>query len=97
VSHAFLWENGKIVDLNSLISHGSDLQLQVAGNINNSGEIAGIGVLPNGDQRAFLLVSCDDKHSGVEGCDYSMMEASATAPVEPTIHTTPGCRLPIAL
>jgi probable HAF family extracellular repeat protein len=97
VSHAFLWENGKIVDLNSLISHGSDLQLQMADDINNRGEIAGFGVLPNGDQHAFLLVPCDDKHSGVEGCDYSMMEASATASVKPTIHATPGRRPPIAL
>jgi probable HAF family extracellular repeat protein len=97
VSHAFLWENGKIVDLNSLISHGSDMQLLVAGDINSRGEIAGFGVLPNGDRHAFLLVPCDDKHPGVEGCDYSMMEASATASVEPTIHATPGRRLPIAL
>ena len=100
VAHAFLWENGKIFDLNSLISDGSDLQLIVAGNINNNGEIAGIGVLPSGDQHAFLLVPCDSKHHGVEGCDYSMVEASATASVEPTIHATsgtPGRRLPIAL
>ena len=97
VSHAFLWENGNIVDLNSLISHGSDLQLLVAGDINNRGEIAGFGVLPNGDQHAFLLVPCDDKHPDVEGCDYSIMEASDTASVEPTIHATPGRRLPIML
>jgi probable HAF family extracellular repeat protein len=97
VLHAFLWENGKIVDLNSLISHGSDLQLQVAGNINGRGEIAGFGVLPNGDKHAFLLVPCDDKHHGVEGCDYSMVEASATASVDPTTHATPGWRLPISL
>ena len=90
VLHSFLWENGKIVDLNSRISHGSDMQLLVAGNINNSGEIAGFGVLPNGDQHAFLLVPCDDKHPGVEGCDDSMIEASATASFEPTIHATPG-------
>lgn len=81
VSHAFLWENGEIVDLNSLISHGSDLQLQVAGTINNNGEIAGFGVLPNGDRHAFLPVPCDDKHPSVEGCDFSMIEAVATASV----------------
>jgi probable HAF family extracellular repeat protein len=97
VFHAFLWENGKIVNLNSLISLGSDMQLLVADNINNRGEIAGFGVLPNGDGHAFLLVPCDDKHPGVEGCDYSMMEASTTASVEPTIHATPGRRLPIVL
>ena len=100
VSHAFLWENGKIIDLNSLVSNGSDLQMQVAGTINNRGEIAGFGVLPNGDRHAFLLVPCDGGHHGVESCDYSMAEASATAPLEPTIHATPGPlgrRPPIAL
>jgi probable HAF family extracellular repeat protein len=97
VLHAFLWENGKIVDLNSLISHGSDLQLLAADSINNRGEIAGFGVLPSGDLHAFLLIPCDDKHPGVEGCDYSMMEASATTSVEPTIHAIRGRRPPLAL
>jgi hypothetical protein len=64
------------------------------------GEIAGFGVLPNGDGHAFLLVPCDEMHPHVEGCDYNMMEASATASVKPTIYATPGTpgrRLPIAL
>jgi probable HAF family extracellular repeat protein len=95
-SHAFLRENGQIVDLNSLISHRSDLQLQVAGTINDRGEIAGFGVLPNGDRHAFLLVPCNGEHHGVEGCDYRMVEANATASVEPTV-ATPGRKLPIGL
>jgi probable HAF family extracellular repeat protein len=97
VSRAFLWEKGKIVDLNSVISHESDLQLLVAVSINNRGEIAGFGVLPNGNVHAFLLVPCDDKQHGIEGCDHSMMEARATAFVKPTIHATPGHRPPIGL
>jgi len=95
VVHAILWENGQIVDLNSLIPPGSDMQLQVANSINNRGEIAGVGVLPNGDGHAFLLVPCDDKHPGVVGCDYSMMEAGTTASVEPIKHAMPRGRLPI--
>jgi hypothetical protein len=99
VSRAFLWEKGKIVDLNSVISHGSDLQLLVAVSINNRGEIAGFGILPNGNEHAFLLVPCDDKHHGVEGCDHRMMEASARASVKATMHATPGTpgRRPIGL
>ena len=79
VQHAFLWENGKIIDLNRLIPAGSDMQLQVANSINNRGEIVGVGVLPNGDGHGFLLVPCDDKHAGGVGCDYSVMEAGITA------------------
>ncbi|MBZ5688976.1 MAG: hypothetical protein LAP86_28550 [Acidobacteriia bacterium] len=97
VFHAFLWEDGKIVDLNSLISRGADLHLLQATNINDRGEIAGFGVLPNGDVHAFLLVPCDESHHGVEGCDYSMIAVSTTTSVEPTIYATPGRKLPIAL
>lgn len=97
VVHAFLWENGKIVDLNDLISHRSEMQLLAGFNINDRGEISGLGILPNGDAHAFLLVPCDDRHPGVEDCDYSMMDANARTSVEPTTRATPGRRLPITL
>ena len=38
---AFLWQNGVMMDLNSLIPGGSNLTLQVAGDINDRGEITG--------------------------------------------------------
>ena len=38
---AFLWQNGVMMDLNSLIAAGSNLTLQVAGDINDHGEITG--------------------------------------------------------
>jgi probable HAF family extracellular repeat protein len=66
--HAFLW-NGDIVDLNSLVSPSSALQLKSATNINDRAEIAGTGVTPNGDLHAFLLIPCDDEHPDVEGCE----------------------------
>jgi probable HAF family extracellular repeat protein len=54
---AFLWENGSSVDLNTLvISNPSGAQLTIALSINERGEIAAQGVLPNGDVHAFLLV-----------------------------------------
>jgi probable HAF family extracellular repeat protein len=55
-ARAFLWENGAIVDLNSLIPPGSGLLLKEAAFINEAGEIAGNGVLENGDGRAFVLI-----------------------------------------
>jgi probable HAF family extracellular repeat protein len=74
---AFLWENGSMVDLNTLgAPPSSGLQLVVAQAINDRGEIAGFGALPTGDARAFVLIPCDEEHLNVAGCDYHMVEAS---------------------
>jgi probable HAF family extracellular repeat protein len=54
---AFLWEDDSSVDLNTLvISNPSSAQLNIARSINERGEIAVQGVLPNGDVHAFLLI-----------------------------------------
>ena len=44
VAHAFLWEKGSMLDLNSLIPSDSSLRLVYAVAINDAGEIIGIGV-----------------------------------------------------
>jgi probable HAF family extracellular repeat protein len=81
---ASLWEDGgPMVDLNTLVPPGSALYLTIPSMINDRGEIAGVGVLSNGDQHAFQLIPCDDDHPGVEGCDYSLVDASATARISP--------------
>lgn len=46
IAHAFLWEQGSMVDLNTLIPPDSGLQLVYAEAINDAGEIVGIGVPP---------------------------------------------------
>jgi probable HAF family extracellular repeat protein len=71
----WLWEHGgPIVDLESLTLPGSGLTV-IAGNlINDRGEIAGRGILPNGDTHAILLIPCDENHPDIEGCDYSLKE-----------------------
>jgi probable HAF family extracellular repeat protein len=56
VKHMFLWQNGSIYDLTALIFPGSDLQVFEAWDMNDQGEIAAIGQLPNGDQHAVLLI-----------------------------------------
>jgi probable HAF family extracellular repeat protein len=58
VEHAFLWENGIMVDLNAFVPPGSDLTLNEAVFINDRGEISGFGTLSNGDTHAFLLMPC---------------------------------------
>ena len=76
--HGFLWQNGFMTDLNALLPPGSSLTPWGDGAfINDRGEIAEMGVLPDGDVHAFLLIPCDENHPGVEGCDYSMVEVSA--------------------
>jgi probable HAF family extracellular repeat protein len=80
----WLWEHGgPLVDLENLVLPGSGLTV-IAGNlINDEGEIAGRGMLPNGDTHAILLIPCDDNHAEVEGCDYDLMDTSAEASKNP--------------
>jgi len=54
VTHAFLYENGTMIDLNTLIDPTSGWELVEAFAINNRGSIVGIGYL-NGNVRAYLL------------------------------------------
>jgi probable HAF family extracellular repeat protein len=74
--HAFLWENsGPMVDLNDLIPANSSLQLVIGFNINDRGEITGLGappgVAPSGGDapglHPFLLIPCGADTS--ESCD----------------------------
>lgn len=61
-THGVLWENGgPAIDLNTLVN--TDMALLFPLYINDRGEIAGSGVLPNGDQHAFLLIPCDSTSS----------------------------------
>ena len=55
---AFLWENGSLADLNTLIPPDSTLYLTTPVTINDRGEIAGVGLDSSGNQHAFLLIPC---------------------------------------
>jgi len=77
--HAFLWENGSIVDVNALVSPASSLTVTNAFDINDSGEIAGYAPLANGDEHAVLLIPCDENHPHLEGCNYQPVESDETA------------------
>jgi probable HAF family extracellular repeat protein len=82
--HSFLWENGgPMVDLSTLIPPNSVLQPVVPFAINERAEIAGTGLLPNGDFHAFLLIPCDEGESDAEGCGSKPVEATTEAPVQP--------------
>jgi probable HAF family extracellular repeat protein len=82
--HAFLWEKGQMVDLNKLVQSKSGLQLADALNINERGEIAGLGLPPGcGDPfvcgHAFLLIPCDHNHDGSGNCEDNSGGTTTTA------------------
>jgi probable HAF family extracellular repeat protein len=53
---AMVWRNGKAYDLNTLIPAGSQFFIADVFSINDRGEIAVVGVLPNGDIHDLLLI-----------------------------------------
>jgi probable HAF family extracellular repeat protein len=79
---AMLWDSGQAIDLNIFNHSGSGFQyLALAFNINDRGEIDGLGVPPGCDDpfacgHVFVLIPCDEGHPGIKGCDYSMVDAS---------------------
>lgn len=79
-NHGWVWQDsGPVVDLNSLIVPSSPIRFGHAVFINDRGEISGDGYLSNGDIHAIALIPCDEDHPGVEGCDYSMVDATTAA------------------
>jgi len=85
---AFFSEQGEpMVDVNTLIVPVSDIEVISEFNINDRGEIAGQGVLPNGDVHAVLLIPCDENHSDVESCDYEPVDAATTSVIRPALST----------
>jgi hypothetical protein len=66
-----------MTDLNGFVPAGSDFTLIQGIFINDGGEIAAQGVLPNGDQRAVLLIPCGE---GEDGCEAENAIASNRRP-----------------
>jgi probable HAF family extracellular repeat protein len=68
---AFVWENGKMTDLNLIVGRHPRFYLAEAFAINDRGWIAGWGLLRNGDHRAYVLYPCGEGNtlkSNGEGC-----------------------------
>ena len=92
IYHSFLWENGSMVELQTLVILGSGITLscarcgEAAYNINDRGEITGQGVLSNGDTRVILLIPCDENHPNVEDCDYNLIDEATVASQAPIAH-----------
>ena len=79
--HGFVWKpGGSVIDLNDFVPPGSDLVVTDGETINDRGEIAGSGMLPNGNFHAVVLVPCDTEHGEGEGCQDSSLELKAPQP-----------------
>jgi probable HAF family extracellular repeat protein len=55
-NHAFIWQNGRMTDLNDLVAPGTTLTLTIAQDINDRGEIAGQATTPSGATVAFEAI-----------------------------------------
>ena len=85
----FLWENGgPMVDLNSLIPPGSDLQVFFPETINDRGEIAGDGFAADGAVHAFLLIPCGEDCGNADGGENASRHVNAAQPGPARITTT---------
>jgi probable HAF family extracellular repeat protein len=90
ILNAFLWESGSMVDLNTLIPPNSPFHLYWAPFIDEQGAIGAFGALPDGNSHAVLLIPCDENHPGVEGCDYSLVDAGAAPAAGPAVREAFG-------
>ncbi|MGB6488683.1 MAG: hypothetical protein WBE91_17525 [Steroidobacteraceae bacterium] len=55
-NHAFIWQNGRMTDLNDLVAPGTTLTLTIAQDINDRGEITGQATTPSGATVAFEAI-----------------------------------------
>jgi len=62
----FLWKNGVMTDINTLIPANSPLQLLTASAINDRGEITGFGITSSGEVHGFLASPSSISSTGVK-------------------------------
>ncbi|PYV72805.1 MAG: hypothetical protein DMG96_25015 [Acidobacteria bacterium] len=90
--HSFLWENsGPMIDLNTLIPANSSLELVEANDINDRGEIVGVGVpagvhcFPDFCGHGFVLIPCNG--GDAERCEDNAVDQSAVTQNNATLIT----------
>jgi probable HAF family extracellular repeat protein len=83
VTHPFLWEDSKIINLQAFVPPASGFTLSEPSFINDRGEIFGYGFLSNGDENGFLLIPCDQDHPGLEDCVYDPADAVTVSEIHP--------------
>ena len=77
-----------MVDLNALVRlPSSGLTVGDVAFINDRGEIAAKGKLPNGIRHDLLLIPCDGNHADTEGCEDGGHGAAETTLINPALVT----------
>jgi probable HAF family extracellular repeat protein len=79
ILHAFLWDNGSLIDLSSQVLPGSGFSFVEPVVINDRGEIEGNAFLPTGDMHAVVLKPDGDDSSPANVPAAFDNPASATA------------------
>jgi probable HAF family extracellular repeat protein len=94
LARAFLWDQGKMVDLNTLVPPGAALHLVYAEAINEAGIIAGIGVPPGVSPKdveqlghAYVLIPDRDAGSGIIESNLSSDPRLASPNLSPNFKT----------
>ena len=91
LGYPFLWEKSNpIVDLNSLLVPGTELQVDNPTSINDRGEIACNCHTPSGEGRACLLVPLDDDQEWNDEATAEQDSAVARSPRAPTHSLDPN-------
>jgi probable HAF family extracellular repeat protein len=83
-SRPFLWQDGVMTDLSPLIKPGSTtLTVFFANDINSRGEIAAQAFNAEGQQRAVLLIPCNQQRADNKGCAGGAGATAAPAAFQP--------------
>jgi probable HAF family extracellular repeat protein len=100
--HAWIYKDGVVTNLNSLIPSGSGLHLRFADAINNKGQIVGVAFDAQGRHHAYLLTpvaegtplvdignaSLTEGHSGTQSANLTLTLAPASSQTVTVTYTT---------
>jgi probable HAF family extracellular repeat protein len=89
-SHGFIWQDGVMTDLNALIPADSNLFIISASNINEAGQISGMGTVLKGphagDIHAYLLTPTNE-HIGASMADFARTHPHSILPANACNHS----------